>query len=64
MADHPTDTPALLPPLFGVNIDPGVGNLQEAFARARLADDHGLDLIGVQDHPTISIAFSIHDSAT
>jgi alkanesulfonate monooxygenase SsuD/methylene tetrahydromethanopterin reductase-like flavin-dependent oxidoreductase (luciferase family) len=28
-----------------------VGNLQNAFARAKLADEHGLDLIGVQDHP-------------
>jgi alkanesulfonate monooxygenase SsuD/methylene tetrahydromethanopterin reductase-like flavin-dependent oxidoreductase (luciferase family) len=39
------------PPLFGLNIDPGAANLQAAFARAQLADERGLDLIGVQDHP-------------
>ena len=37
------------PPLFGANIDPA--NLHDAFARARLADEHGLDLITAQDHP-------------
>ncbi len=45
------DDGARLAPLFGANIDPGVANIDEAFARARLADEHGLDLVAVQDHP-------------
>lgn len=40
-----------LTPLFGLNVDPSVQRREEAFWRARLADEHGLDLITVQDHP-------------
>jgi len=40
-----------LTPLFGLNVDPGVRNREEAFRRARIADEHGLGLITVQDHP-------------
>jgi alkanesulfonate monooxygenase SsuD/methylene tetrahydromethanopterin reductase-like flavin-dependent oxidoreductase (luciferase family) len=40
-----------LPPLFGANVDPSARDPQEPFRRAQLADGHGLDLIGVQDHP-------------
>ncbi len=38
-------------PLFGINIHPGAGHEEEAFARARIADEHGLDLISLMDHP-------------
>ncbi len=40
-------------PLFGINIDPGVQDLGDAFARATLADRAGIDLALVQDHPYI-----------
>jgi alkanesulfonate monooxygenase SsuD/methylene tetrahydromethanopterin reductase-like flavin-dependent oxidoreductase (luciferase family) len=40
-----------LPVRFGVNIHPGVGGEADAFARARIADEHGIDLITVMDHP-------------
>jgi alkanesulfonate monooxygenase SsuD/methylene tetrahydromethanopterin reductase-like flavin-dependent oxidoreductase (luciferase family) len=43
--------PAFLPPLFGANVDPSARDPQDAFRRAQLAEEHGLDLIGVQDHP-------------
>ncbi len=40
------------PPLqFGISIDPAVGREDDAFARARIADEHGIDLITVMDHP-------------
>ncbi len=39
-----------LAPLFGANIDPGARDPQEPFRRARVADEHGLDLITIQDH--------------
>jgi alkanesulfonate monooxygenase SsuD/methylene tetrahydromethanopterin reductase-like flavin-dependent oxidoreductase (luciferase family) len=42
------DRPA---PLFGINIHPGVGHEDDAFARARIAEEHGLDLISLMDHP-------------
>ena len=38
-------------PLFGATVDPSARDPREAFERARRADDLGLDLIGVQDHP-------------
>jgi len=38
-------------PLFGLNVDPAVQRREEVFWRARIADEHGLDLITVQDHP-------------
>jgi alkanesulfonate monooxygenase SsuD/methylene tetrahydromethanopterin reductase-like flavin-dependent oxidoreductase (luciferase family) len=38
-------------PLFGINVHPGVGHEGDAFARARLADEHGLDFISLMDHP-------------
>jgi alkanesulfonate monooxygenase SsuD/methylene tetrahydromethanopterin reductase-like flavin-dependent oxidoreductase (luciferase family) len=40
-----------LVPLFGLNVDPAVGTRDEAFQRARIADEGGLDLVTVQDHP-------------
>jgi len=36
---------------FGFNIDPGARQLAQAFQLAEAADAHGLDLVGVQDHP-------------
>lgn len=40
-----------LPPLFGASIDPVAADPQEPFRRAKLADDNGLDLITLMDHP-------------
>jgi alkanesulfonate monooxygenase SsuD/methylene tetrahydromethanopterin reductase-like flavin-dependent oxidoreductase (luciferase family) len=51
MASEQTTTIGFLPPLFGANIDPSARDPQGPFRRAQLADEHGLDLIGVQDHP-------------
>ncbi|HKG26797.1 MAG TPA: LLM class flavin-dependent oxidoreductase [Thermomicrobiales bacterium] len=36
---------------FGINVHPGVDREDEAFARARIADEHGLDFISLMDHP-------------
>ena len=38
-------------PLFGANVDPGVGSLETGLAVAQLADAAGLDLVMIQDHP-------------
>ncbi len=43
-----TDRPA---PLFGVNINPYASQFERAFEIAKLADELGLDTIGIQDHP-------------
>src|SRR6266540_6200465 len=40
-----------LPVRFGVFPTPQAGTLDEVLALARIADESGLDLIGVQDHP-------------
>lgn len=40
-----------LQPLFGLNIDPSANAIDLMFQLARYADESGLDLIGVQDHP-------------
>jgi alkanesulfonate monooxygenase SsuD/methylene tetrahydromethanopterin reductase-like flavin-dependent oxidoreductase (luciferase family) len=40
-----------LPPLFAVNVDPSTTNIQDSYARARIADIGGADMIMVQDHP-------------
>ncbi len=40
-----------LKPLFGIFLDPTVGDPREPFALAKIADDNGLDLLTVQDHP-------------
>jgi alkanesulfonate monooxygenase SsuD/methylene tetrahydromethanopterin reductase-like flavin-dependent oxidoreductase (luciferase family) len=40
-----------LPSLFGTNVHPGVDREEDAFARARVADEQGLDLISLMDHP-------------
>jgi alkanesulfonate monooxygenase SsuD/methylene tetrahydromethanopterin reductase-like flavin-dependent oxidoreductase (luciferase family) len=37
--------------LFGINVHPGVGHEEEAFARARIADEQGIDFISLMDHP-------------
>ncbi len=44
-------------PLFGVNIDPGTADPDDAFARAELADREGIDLALIQDHPYIDRFF-------
>ncbi|ROT29751.1 LLM class flavin-dependent oxidoreductase [Micromonospora sp. HM5-17] len=36
---------------FGLNVDPNVGGLAIAERIARIADDTGLEYVGVQDHP-------------
>lgn len=41
-------------PLFGVNIDPGVRNLELADRIARQADRLGIDFVCIQDHPYIA----------
>jgi alkanesulfonate monooxygenase SsuD/methylene tetrahydromethanopterin reductase-like flavin-dependent oxidoreductase (luciferase family) len=38
-------------PLFGISIDPSAVDPQEPFIRARMADEKGLDLITLMDHP-------------
>ncbi len=38
-------------PLFGSNIDPAIGELDTAYTWAQIADQHGLDMITIQDHP-------------
>jgi alkanesulfonate monooxygenase SsuD/methylene tetrahydromethanopterin reductase-like flavin-dependent oxidoreductase (luciferase family) len=40
-----------LPPLFGISIDPTAGDPRERFDLAQLADEQGLDLLTIQDHP-------------
>jgi alkanesulfonate monooxygenase SsuD/methylene tetrahydromethanopterin reductase-like flavin-dependent oxidoreductase (luciferase family) len=44
------ETPNLAP-LFGAAIDPSAADPQEPFRRARIADENGLDLITLMDHP-------------
>ncbi len=46
-----------LEPLFGANVDPSVANFNKARAIARVADEAGLDLITIQDHPYIGRFF-------
>jgi alkanesulfonate monooxygenase SsuD/methylene tetrahydromethanopterin reductase-like flavin-dependent oxidoreductase (luciferase family) len=38
-------------PLFGANIDPSAHDPEGPFLRARIADQNGLHMISVQDHP-------------
>jgi len=38
-------------PQFGVNVNPAADDIQDSFERTRIADEHRLDLIAVQDHP-------------
>jgi len=38
-------------PRFGIFLDPTVGNAQEQFRLAKIADQNGLDLLTIQDHP-------------
>lgn len=40
-----------LAPLFGANIDPSAAERDEPFRRAQIADQNGLHLITIQDHP-------------
>jgi alkanesulfonate monooxygenase SsuD/methylene tetrahydromethanopterin reductase-like flavin-dependent oxidoreductase (luciferase family) len=40
-----------LEPRFGISIDPTVGNPREPFRLAKIADENGLDLMTIQDHP-------------
>ena len=36
---------------FGLSIDPAANKLDEAFARAAFADEHGFNLVSIMDHP-------------
>lgn len=38
-------------PQFGIFLDPSVGDPAEPFRLAKLADENGLDLLTIQDHP-------------
>jgi alkanesulfonate monooxygenase SsuD/methylene tetrahydromethanopterin reductase-like flavin-dependent oxidoreductase (luciferase family) len=40
-----------LRPLFGANVDPAAADPDEPFRRAQVAEENGLDLITIQDHP-------------
>ncbi len=40
-----------LSPQFGANVDPSSADPHEPFLRAQVADEHGLDLITLMDHP-------------
>ena len=40
-----------LTPQFGIFLDPTAGDPREPFRLAKLADDSGLDLLTIQDHP-------------
>ena len=40
-----------LTPLFGANVDPNTDKLEETYERTRVAEETGLDLITIQDHP-------------
>jgi alkanesulfonate monooxygenase SsuD/methylene tetrahydromethanopterin reductase-like flavin-dependent oxidoreductase (luciferase family) len=40
-----------LSPLFGVFLDPTAGDPREPFRLAKIADESGLDLLTIQDHP-------------
>ena len=40
-----------LAPLFGANIDPSAADPSEPFRRAEIAEQNGLHLITIQDHP-------------
>lgn len=44
-------------PLFGTNVDPSAADPQEPFRRASVADEHGLDLITLMDHPYLGHLF-------
>ncbi|RPJ00833.1 MAG: LLM class flavin-dependent oxidoreductase [Chloroflexi bacterium] len=39
------------PLLFGINVDPTTDQLDETLQRTQFADEHGLDLCMIQDHP-------------
>src|SRR5688500_20284218 len=39
------------PLAFAANVDPSAGSLADAHTIARRADELGLDLVGIQDHP-------------
>jgi alkanesulfonate monooxygenase SsuD/methylene tetrahydromethanopterin reductase-like flavin-dependent oxidoreductase (luciferase family) len=39
------------PVKFGLNVDPNTGGLPIAERIAAIADDSGLELVGIQDHP-------------
>src|SRR5512145_2832738 len=40
-----------LAPLFGIFLDPTAGDPRQPFQWAKLADENGLDLLTMQDHP-------------
>lgn len=40
-----------LAPLFGASIDPSAADPEEPFRRATIADENGLDLVTIMDHP-------------
>jgi alkanesulfonate monooxygenase SsuD/methylene tetrahydromethanopterin reductase-like flavin-dependent oxidoreductase (luciferase family) len=45
------ESPMALTPQFGIFLDPSVGDPREPFRLAKIADDNGLDLLTIQDHP-------------
>jgi alkanesulfonate monooxygenase SsuD/methylene tetrahydromethanopterin reductase-like flavin-dependent oxidoreductase (luciferase family) len=40
-----------LTPRFGISLDPTVGDPRDPFRLAKIADENGLDLLTIQDHP-------------
>lgn len=47
----PTKVQSRNEPVFGLSITPYSSNVDDIFKLARAADDLGLDIIGIQDHP-------------
>ena len=45
------------PVLFGLNVHPGVADLDAALKLAQLAETHEIDLLTIQDHPYIADFF-------
>jgi alkanesulfonate monooxygenase SsuD/methylene tetrahydromethanopterin reductase-like flavin-dependent oxidoreductase (luciferase family) len=46
-----TNVPSYKEPIFGLSITPYSSNVDNIFKLAKTADDLGLDIIGIQDHP-------------
>ena len=44
-------TSSTLKPLLGISIDPSAADPEQPFLRARIAEENGLDLITLMDHP-------------
>jgi alkanesulfonate monooxygenase SsuD/methylene tetrahydromethanopterin reductase-like flavin-dependent oxidoreductase (luciferase family) len=48
---------ATLPISFGINVDPQVARLQLAYDLVQVADNNGVDFVGIQDHPYLGMFF-------